>query len=61
MSCHRLLLLSMALVVLPKALRTQELSAAEKTLSAELRRCPAQNAKRCHVTALQQFDTKSAS
>lgn len=57
MSCHRLLLLSMALVALPTALRTQELSPAEKTLSTELRRCPAQNAERCHVTALQQFDT----
>lgn len=57
MSCHRLLLLSMALVALPTALRAQELSPAEKTLSAELRRCPAENAERCHVTALQQFDT----
>jgi hypothetical protein len=57
MSCHRLLLLSMALVALPTAVRTQELSPAEKTLSAELRQCPAQDADRCHVTALQQFDT----
>ena len=57
MSCLRLLLLSLVLVALPTAGRTQELSPAEKTLSAELRRCPAQNAERCHVTALQQFDT----
>ncbi len=56
---RRLLMLSLvaALVTLPAALRTQELSPAEKTLSADLGRCQAQNAQRCHVAALQQFDT----
>jgi hypothetical protein len=60
MTCHRLLLLSLAagaLVATSTALRSQELTPAEKTLSAELQRCPAQKAERCHVVALQQFDT----
>jgi hypothetical protein len=36
--------------------RAQELSPSEKALSADLQRCPAQNADKCHTAALQQFD-----
>jgi hypothetical protein len=57
---HRLLLVSIAagaLLSTSTALRGQELSSAEKTLSAELQRCPAQKAERCHAAALQQFET----
>jgi hypothetical protein len=60
MPSHRLLLASIAagaLLSTSTALRGQELSPAEKTLSAELQRCPAQKAERCHAAALQQFDT----
>ena len=55
-----MLLLTLAAGPLPTLstpLRGQELSQVEKTLSAELQRCPAQNAERCHAAALQQFET----
>lgn len=56
MSCRLVLLLSVALVSLSTVARAQELSPNEKTLSADLQRCPAQNAERCQIAALQQFD-----
>ena len=60
MSHRRLLLVSIAVSAFVSAstlVLGQELSAAEKSVAAELKRCPAQNAEKCHSTALQQFET----
>ncbi len=58
MSHYRLLVLSLAAsaCLAATALAAQELSVGEKTLSADLQRCPPQNAETCHKAALQQFD-----